>query len=155
MLKNIFKSAVIHHEKKNFIKAKELYESLLKNINPKDIENNLPVSVGLPAGPGASCGVAVFSAEKAEAMGKKNKIHLTGTRGQDSSSTRHAPRQKSAAQPRFRGESRSRRSESWPPQVPHRVVALSALAGAVRAGGVGARGRGAAGDATKGHATTW
>ena len=36
MLKNIFKSAVIHHEKKNFIKAKELYESLLKT-NPKNL----------------------------------------------------------------------------------------------------------------------
>ena len=55
------------------VRPLQIYESLLKNINPKDIENNLPVSVGLPAGPGASCGVAVFSAEKAEAMGKKNK----------------------------------------------------------------------------------
>ena len=36
MSKNIFKSAVIHHEKKNFIKAKELYESLLKT-NPKNL----------------------------------------------------------------------------------------------------------------------
>ncbi len=55
------------------VRPLQIYESLLKNINPKDIENNLPVSAGLPAGPGASCGVAVFSAEKAEAMGKKNK----------------------------------------------------------------------------------
>ena len=55
------------------VRPLQIYESLLKNINPKDIKNNLPVSFGLPAGPGASCGVAVFSAEKAEAMGKKNK----------------------------------------------------------------------------------
>ena len=51
----------------------QIYESLLKNIEPEDLENSSPISVGLPAGPGASCGAAVFSAEKAEALGKKGK----------------------------------------------------------------------------------
>ena len=51
----------------------QIYESLLKNIAPEDLEKHLPVSFGLPAGPGASCGVAVFSAEKAESLGKKGK----------------------------------------------------------------------------------
>ena len=55
------------------VRPHQIYESLLKNIDPKDIENNLPISLGLPAGPGASCGVAVFTAEKAEELGKKNK----------------------------------------------------------------------------------
>ena len=36
MLEDIFKSAVIHHEKKNFSKAKKLYESLLKT-NPNNL----------------------------------------------------------------------------------------------------------------------
>ena len=51
----------------------QIYESLLKNIVAEDLNNNLTVSFGLPAGPGASCGAAVFSAEKAEALGKKGK----------------------------------------------------------------------------------
>ena len=51
----------------------QIYESLLKNIEPEDLESSSPISVGLPAGPGASCGAAVFSAEKAEALGKKGK----------------------------------------------------------------------------------
>ena len=51
----------------------QIYESLLKNINTEDLDKNHPVSFGLPAGPGASCGAAVFSAEKAEALGKKGK----------------------------------------------------------------------------------
>ena len=55
------------------VRPLQIYESLLKNISPEDLENNLPVSFGLPAGPGASSGVAVFSAEKAEALGKKGK----------------------------------------------------------------------------------
>ena len=55
------------------IRPHQIYESLLKNIDPKDVENSLPISLGLPAGPGASCGVAVFTAEKAEELGKKNK----------------------------------------------------------------------------------
>ena len=36
MSEDIFKSAIIHHGKKNFSKAKEIYESLLK-INPNNI----------------------------------------------------------------------------------------------------------------------
>ena len=36
MIENIFKSAVIHHSKKNFSKAKEIYETLLKS-NPDNI----------------------------------------------------------------------------------------------------------------------
>ena len=48
-------------------------ESLLKNIVAEDLNNNTPVSSGLPAGPGASCGSAVFTAEKAEALCKKGK----------------------------------------------------------------------------------
>tara|TARA_A100001037_G_scaffold259742_1_gene247665 strand:- start:350 stop:3022 length:2673 start_codon:yes stop_codon:yes gene_type:complete len=55
------------------VRPHQIYESLLKNIDPKDVENNLPVSLGLPAGPGASCGIAVFTAERAEELGKKNK----------------------------------------------------------------------------------
>ena len=51
----------------------QIYESLLKNIEPEDLDENQSVSFGLPAGPGASCGAAVFSAEKAEALGKKGK----------------------------------------------------------------------------------
>jgi len=51
----------------------QIYESLLKNIVAEDLENNAPVSSGLPAGPGASCGSAVFTAEKAEALGKQGK----------------------------------------------------------------------------------
>jgi len=51
----------------------QIYESLLKNIEPEDLDKNQSVSFGLPAGPGASCGAAVFSAEKAEALGKKGK----------------------------------------------------------------------------------
>ena len=55
------------------VRPHQIYESLLKNIDPKDVENNLPISLGLPAGPGASCGIAVFTAERAEELGKKNK----------------------------------------------------------------------------------
>ena len=53
------------------VRPVQIYESLLKNIVAEDLNNNTPLSFGLPAGPGASCGVAVFSAEKAEALGKK------------------------------------------------------------------------------------
>ena len=35
MIENIFKSAVAHHNKKNFSKAKEIYETLLKT-NPSN-----------------------------------------------------------------------------------------------------------------------
>ena len=55
------------------VRPHQIYESLLKNIDPKDVENSLPISLGLPAGPGASCGIAVFTAERAEELGKKNK----------------------------------------------------------------------------------
>ena len=55
------------------VRPVQIYESLLKNIVPGDLENNTPVSFGLPAGPGASCGIAVFSAEKAETLGKEGK----------------------------------------------------------------------------------
>ena len=36
MSEDIFKSAVVHHSKKNFLKAKELYENLLKT-NPENL----------------------------------------------------------------------------------------------------------------------
>jgi len=55
------------------VRPVQIYESLLKNILAEDLNNNTPVSSGLPAGPGASCGSAVFTAEKAEAFGKKGK----------------------------------------------------------------------------------
>ena len=55
------------------VKPLQIYESLLKNIVTEDLEKNSPVSFGLPAGPGASSGSVVFSAEKAEALGKKGK----------------------------------------------------------------------------------
>jgi len=55
------------------VRPVQIYESLLKNIVAEDLNNNTPVSSGLPAGPGASCGSAVFTAEKAEALGKKGK----------------------------------------------------------------------------------
>ena len=32
MIANIFKTAIYHHSKKNFLKAKEIYETLLKQI---------------------------------------------------------------------------------------------------------------------------
>ena len=35
MIEDIFKSAVVHHNKKEFSKAKEIYESLLKT-NPNN-----------------------------------------------------------------------------------------------------------------------
>ena len=55
------------------VKPLQIYESLLKNIVTEDLEKNSPVSFGLPAGPGASSGSVVFSAEKAEALGKKGR----------------------------------------------------------------------------------
>ena len=55
------------------VRPVQIYESLLKNIVPGDLEDNTPLAFGLPAGPGASCGIAVFSAEKAEALGKEGK----------------------------------------------------------------------------------
>ena len=55
------------------VRPLQIYESLLKNIEPEELENNVPLGRGLPAGPGASFGSVVFSAEKAEALGKKGK----------------------------------------------------------------------------------
>ena len=44
MIVNIFKTAVYHHSKKNFLKAKEIYEMLLKtNPNNFDILQNYAV----------------------------------------------------------------------------------------------------------------
>ena len=44
MIANIFKTAVYHHSKKNFLKAKEIYETLLKtNPNNFDILQNYAV----------------------------------------------------------------------------------------------------------------
>ena len=51
----------------------QIYESLLKNIDPTEILKNEIIGSGLPAGPGASTGVVVFSAEKAEKIGKSGK----------------------------------------------------------------------------------
>ncbi|MDP6440739.1 MAG: tetratricopeptide repeat protein, partial [Pelagibacteraceae bacterium] len=44
MIANIFKTAIYHHSKKNFLKAKEIYETLLKtNPNNFDILQNYAV----------------------------------------------------------------------------------------------------------------
>jgi len=44
MIVNIFKTAIYHHSKKNFLKAKEIYETLLKtNPNNFDILQNYAV----------------------------------------------------------------------------------------------------------------
>ncbi len=44
MIANIFKTATYHHSKKNFLKAKEIYEMLLKtNSNNFDILQNYAV----------------------------------------------------------------------------------------------------------------
>ena len=55
------------------VKPLQIYESLLKNIEPSELEKKDSLGYGLPAGPGASSGSIVFSAEKAEALGKKGK----------------------------------------------------------------------------------
>ncbi|RPG64915.1 MAG: pyruvate, phosphate dikinase [Flammeovirgaceae bacterium TMED290] len=55
------------------VKPLQIYESLLKNIKPEYLEKIPPSGTGLAAGPGASVGTAVFSAEKAEELGKKGK----------------------------------------------------------------------------------
>jgi len=55
------------------IKPEQIYESMLKNIVEKDLKKALLLGRGLPAGPGASTGQVVFSAEKAEELGKKGK----------------------------------------------------------------------------------
>ena len=51
----------------------QIYESLLKNIEPDSLVEEKALGAGLPAGPGASCGAVVFSAEKAEELGRAGK----------------------------------------------------------------------------------
>ena len=53
------------------IQPNQIYESLLKNIEPGSLSGKVAIGHGLPAGPGASSGKAVFTAEKAEFLGKK------------------------------------------------------------------------------------
>ena len=55
------------------VKPNQIYESLLKNIEPDSLVGVSSVGSGLPAGPGASSGKIVFTAEKAEFLGKKGK----------------------------------------------------------------------------------
>jgi pyruvate,orthophosphate dikinase len=55
------------------VKPNQIYESLLKNIEPDSLVGVSSVGSGLPAGPGASSGEIVFTAEKAEFLGKKGK----------------------------------------------------------------------------------
>ena len=55
------------------IKPAQVYESILKNIVEKDLKRAVLLGKGLPAGPGAATGQVVFSAEKAEKLGKKGK----------------------------------------------------------------------------------
>ena len=55
------------------IQPNQIYESLLKNIEPESLVGETPAGAGLPAGPGASSGEIVFTAEKAEFLGKKGK----------------------------------------------------------------------------------
>ena len=55
------------------VRPNQIYESLLKNIEPDSLVGVRALGSGLPAGPGASCGVVVFSAEKAEELGKAGK----------------------------------------------------------------------------------
>ena len=53
MIENIFKSAVIHQNKKNFSKAREIYEELLKQgvitrpLENYGLNNHLRITVGL------------------------------------------------------------------------------------------------------------
>lgn len=55
------------------VQPNQIYESLLKNIEPDSLVGVSSVGSGLPAGPGASSGEIVFTAEKAEFLGKKGK----------------------------------------------------------------------------------
>ena len=55
------------------VRPNQIYESLLKNIEPDSLVGAKVLGIGLPAGPGASCGAVVFSAEKAEELGKTGK----------------------------------------------------------------------------------
>ena len=52
------------------VNPNQIYESLLKNIEPVSLVGATLLGEGLPAGPGASSGRVVFSAEKAEEQGK-------------------------------------------------------------------------------------
>ena len=52
------------------VQPNQIYESLLKNIEPTSLIGKKAVGHGLPAGPGASSGKAVFTAEKAEFLGR-------------------------------------------------------------------------------------
>tara|TARA_B100001250_G_scaffold124106_1_gene105462 strand:- start:1523 stop:3040 length:1518 start_codon:yes stop_codon:yes gene_type:complete len=51
------------------VRPNQIYESLLKNIEPEALVGAALLGEGLPAGPGASSGRVVFSAEKAEELG--------------------------------------------------------------------------------------
>ena len=55
------------------VRPNQIYESLLKNIEPDSLVEARVLGAGLPAGPGASCGAVVFSAEKAEELGRAGK----------------------------------------------------------------------------------
>jgi len=55
------------------VRPNQIYESLLKNIEPDSLIGVKALGAGLPAGPGASCGAVVFSAEKAEELGRAGK----------------------------------------------------------------------------------
>ena len=55
------------------VRPNQIYESLLKNIEPDSLIGAKALGTGLPAGPGASCGAVVFSAEKAEELGRAGK----------------------------------------------------------------------------------
>ncbi len=55
------------------IKPEQVYESILKNIQEKELDGAVLLGKGLPAGPGAAVGQVVFTAEKAEALGKKGR----------------------------------------------------------------------------------
>ena len=55
------------------VQPNQIYESLLKNIEPDSLVGVSSVGSGLPAGPGACSGEIVFTAEKAEFLGKKGK----------------------------------------------------------------------------------
>ena len=55
------------------VRPNQIYESLLKNIEPDSLIGAKALGAGLPAGPGASCGAVVFSAEKAEELGRAGK----------------------------------------------------------------------------------
>ena len=73
----VFSEAWSHPSRKKTalsrVHPNQIYESLLKNIDPDSLLGVSSIGGGLPAGPGASSGEVVFSAEKAEFLGKKGK----------------------------------------------------------------------------------